>query len=390
LNAGKSRGKSWGVAVCLLWGAWSGGVSSVARADEIVFTQSQQKYELQGEILVEADDGGVLFRDSAGKLWLVQANELQSRKVDEKTRGYLSAKELAAQVLTELPNGFRTEISDHFIVAYNTERAYAKYISGLYERLLRGYTNYWKSKHKWKLSEPAQPLVVILFSDQEEYAAFVRRDLGTEPPGVAYYGILTNRVVMYDLTSSLAPSGFSAQDDRQISEILSAPGALAMIMTIVHEGTHQLMFNTGMQRRLAATPLWLNEGLAMFFETPDLSANSGWRAIGQINPVRLVAFRAWLNSGQRPPQSLAEMVGNDAVFQAPDQLLNRYAEAWSFNFFLLNKHSKAYVQYLKFISEKEPLWEDDAATRIEDFERFFPQGLAEMEREFLEYIRRLQ
>jgi Protein of unknown function (DUF1570) len=361
-------------------------------SDEIVFVQNEKEHHLRGEILVTAEDESCLFRDVDSRLWLIKSDEIKSKTDVEEAVPPLTQKEVAANVLAGLPSDFRTESTDHFVVAYNTERAYAKYIGGLYERLLRGFTNHWKSKRKWKLKEPVEPLVAIVFRNYDEYAAFVKNDIGIDPPAtmVAYYNLMTNRVVMYDLTSQLVKPGQKLEDDRQIMEILANPNAIVMITTIIHEGTHQLMFNMGMQQRLAATPIWVNEGLAMYFEPPDLSANSGWRAIGQINQLRLTTLRQALAARPRAPGQLELMLTDDAVFRDQEQLLDRYAEAWGFNYFLLTKYSKEYVDYLKFLSEKPPLVEDSPETRLADFRKFFAKELVELDREFMDYIRNLR
>jgi hypothetical protein len=383
---------------CLAWtliSIWIGStlpgwLPQVAIGDQLTFTQEGVRREIQGAILVEAVDGGVLFRDEASRLWLVQPDEIE-KKVDDDTDPKLGKKELGEALIEELGEGFRVEDTDHWVIAYDTERAYARYIGGLYERLFRGFTGHWKSKRKWKLDEPDAPFVALVFKTYDEYAQYVRKDLGIEAPQtmVAYYNLMTNRVVMYDLTSSLAAGHAALQDDRQVHEILSNPNALAMVATVVHEGTHQLMFNLGMQQRLASTPLWVNEGLAMYFETPDMRSMQGWRAIGLVNVTRLAGFRQSLGSSVREPNALEQLLSDDESFRDPAQMLDRYAEAWAFNYFLLMKHDREYVEYLKFLSEKKPLREDDAQTRIGDFQQFFKEDLAELDQEFVEYIRKL-
>ncbi len=381
----------FGLLVGTLFAAWvlaGDGVSG----DEIVFVRNEKECRLRGEFLVTAADESCLFRDVDARLWLIEADEIKSKTDVDEPVPPLTKKEAAASLLANLPPGFRTESTDHFVVAYNTERAYAKYIGGLYERLLRGFSNHWKAKRKWKLMEPTEPLLAIVFSSFEEYATFVKTDIGIDPPAtmVAYYNLMTNRVVMYDLTSQLVKPGQKLEDDRQIMEILANPNALAMITTIIHEGTHQLMFNMGMQQRLAATPIWVNEGLAMYFEPPDLSANSGWRAIGQINQPRLTTLRQALATKPRAAGQLEVLLTDDEIFRDQEQLLDRYAEAWGFNYFLMTKYSKEYVDYLKFLSEKPPLIEDSAETRLADFRKFFPKDLADMDREFVDFIRNLR
>ena len=256
------------------------------------------------------------------------------------------------------------------MIAYNTERAYAKWIGGLYERLFKAFITHWDRKRDFELNnKPKYPLVAIVFRSHAEYERFVQAELGQGPGTmVAYYNLLSNRVAMYDLTSGLLPAGVEVKD-RKISEILAAPNSLNMVATVVHEGTHQLMFNTGMQTRMSDTPLWINEGLAMFFETPDLNNSRGWRAIGQVNKPRLHQFRAEFAS--RGANAFESMLSSDERFKNGETATYAYSEAWSFNYFLLKKHSKKYVEYLKFMAQKRPLEYDTPEQRLADFKQFF-------------------
>jgi hypothetical protein len=78
---------------------------------------------------------------------------------------------------------------------------------------------------------------------------------------------------------------------REINEMLSQPAAVPLVATIVHEATHQIAFNCGLQQRYADIPLWLCEGMAVYFEAPDLTSTRGWRGIGRVNYPRLETFR---------------------------------------------------------------------------------------------------
>ena len=48
----------------------------------------------------------------------------------------------------------------------------------------------------------------------------------------------------------------------------------------VNSGLFPVLDNTGLQTRYADNPFWVSEGLAVFFETPDLRSKNGWNAIG--------------------------------------------------------------------------------------------------------------
>ncbi|MCE2791450.1 MAG: DUF1570 domain-containing protein [Planctomycetota bacterium] len=345
---------------------------------------------LNGNVLVEAEDKSLLFQADDGRLWILKAEQIVSRQPADAAVKPIESREQQRRLEEELP-GFRFHVTDHFIIAYNTERAYAQWLGGLYEQLYRGFTGYWERKRKFKLDDPSFPLVVVVFASFEEYSAHVRRELGQDPGSmVAYYNLMTNRVTLYDLTTGFQGGGGKPDNDRKIQEILANPNALPMVATVVHEGTHQLMFNMGMQTRLADTPLWVNEGLAMFFETPDLKNPKGWRTIGQVNQLRLLTFRENLPQRAANGESLRRLLTEDLDFRDPKQSLTRYAEAWALNYFLLNRYGKEFVAYLELLRSKQPLRVDPPETRISEFESALGKRLAELDAEFVDYMQKLR
>lgn len=356
--------------------------------DEITFVRNGQTAELAGEIVVEAEDKSVLFRSRDGQLRILKPEEIQDKKIDDSIVEPLSGKELGKRMLAELPDNFEIFESGQFVIAYQTEKAYARWVGGLYNRLFRGFNTYWTQKKRFKLQKPDYPLGVIIFASRAQYAEFVKRELGMDPDSmVAYYNLMTNRVAMYDLTADKVAPAQNGQNGRRIANVLNQPSAIPMVATVIHEGTHQLMFNTGMQTRFSDTPLWINEGLAMFFETPDLTHSRGWRAIGRVNPMRLHHFRANLDT--RDPDSMVKMLSSDEVFHHPATKLLAYSESWAFNYFLLNKHSEEFVEYLKHMSKKEPQKFDLPETRLSEFKQYLGEDLGALDREFIQFVRGL-
>ena len=216
-------------------------VIETAMSDELVLIRNNSEEKLQGEIIVEAEDGSLLFRTLDARLWVVKADEIKSKTDDDKAVVPMNHKQLGQQLLDELPEGFKIHINGDFVIAYNTERAYAQWIGGLYQRLQRGFEKYWQRK-RLKLSDPVYPLAVIIFADKLQYDHYLTKELGDRPgPLVAYYNLLNNRVVMYDLTGGQRAPGANPGDGRRIAEVLSNPRAIPMVATVIHEGTHQLM-----------------------------------------------------------------------------------------------------------------------------------------------------
>lgn len=375
---------------------------STVQADRIQLRRStgnaaaDSQDELIGEILVEAQDGGVLFLRDDGQLMILQPSDIAGKTKEDDPPPPISQKAFSKQLLEELPEGFKIHKTDHYIVAYETERAYAKWIGNLYEgKLRRNFRLFWKAhRFRIKAEEPDFPLVAIIFSNKVSFTAWVQRELG-QPPGdtLAYYNLMTNRVAMYDLTAGRRNG---AGQNRDFDSLLSDPRIMRMVSTIIHEGTHQLMFNTGLQTRLADTPYWLNEGIAMFFETPDFKKKQGWRGPGKINYDRLADILRY--SKNRPANSLETLITSDKRLQAGGLVsAYAYAESWAMIHFLINRKPAQFTQYLKHLAEKkrdvivDPNFETNRPQmRIDDFKKFFGEDLSELDAEFLVYVKTLK
>ena len=158
--------------------------------------------------------------------------------------------------------------------------------------------------------------------------------------------------------------------------------------TIIHEATHQIAFNSGLQTRFADIPLWVSEGLAVFFETPDLQSARGWRTIGALNAGRLAQFRQYPGNA-----SLQFTQDADLRRQANSRHANgldAYAEAWALNYYLLHHHPRQYAAYLKMLSKKPQLVWDDPETRVAEFQEAFGENLGELDADFLRYMQKLK
>jgi hypothetical protein len=197
-------------------------------------------------------------------------------------------------LLGELPSGFDIHTTNHYLICYNTSREYAAWCGALFERLYKAFTNSW-TRRGLKLHESEFPLVAIIFNTRESYTNYSRAELGKSAESiVGYYSLRSNRVTMYDLTGieSLRGAGDRRGSSAQINLVLSRPEAEQVVATIIHEATHQIAFNSGLQTRFADIPLWVSEGIAVYFETPDLQSSKGWRNVGAVKTSRLERFRA--------------------------------------------------------------------------------------------------
>jgi hypothetical protein len=384
-------------------------------AETFTFLQNGQKQTVKGRLMVEAADGGILAQGVDGTLWSIERNELQGRERLAPRFKPLTSEELSQQLLAEYPIGFRTYTTPHYVVCYNTSRAYAQWIGSLLERLYKAFNSYWQNQGL-KMHESEFPLPVVVFADRQSYDQASRSDL---PAGtgniVGFYSLRSNRINMFDLTGTesvraarasgpvetgpgnivqtAARSTNSAATSnrrgslREINQMLSQPSAEPLVATIIHEATHQIAFNCGMQTRYADIPLWLCEGLAVYCEAPDLSTTRAWRGIGRVNYPRLERFRNNLASWHEG--SLEEMVRDSHRFRDPKTAVDAYADAWALNYYLIKYEPKAYVAYLKKLAEKRPLIDDEPPARLAEFRDHFGD-LRKLEQDFLKQMSRVK
>ena len=358
--------------------------------EHVTLRQGEGQRTVSGQVVVTAADGGLLLLAADGTLWTIEPKDLIARRGDDEPFAPLARDALASQLLAELPEGFEVYETRHYLICYNTSREYAAWCGALFERLHRGFTNFW-SRKGMKLGEPAFPLVAIVFNSRQSYVDYSQAELGKAADSIiGHYSLRTNRITMYDLTGveSLRASGNRRSSAAQINQMLARPEAEQSVATVIHEATHQIAFNSGLQTRFADVPLWVSEGIAVYFETPDLENSKGWRTIGAVNSSRLAQFRRYL--ADRPPTSLKTLIGDDKRLRDTRTALDAYAEAWALNYYLLNHHPKQYAAYLQVLSHKKELLWDDPQARLKQFQAAFGDDLGQLDADFLRYMQKVR
>lgn len=357
----------------------------VAREAVRVRTETGER-RLEGNVVVEALDGGLLLELADQRLETVAPEAIVAREAIADSGEPPTARELGRRILAELPAGFDQLSTKHYVICFDTSRAYAQWCGGLFERLHEAFGNFWRHAG-FEVHEAGRPLVVVIFADRQRYEAFAAEDLGAAANRVVgYYNLLSNRVTTFDLTGSDAIArrpGRSA--GRAGLEILARPEAAGLVATLVHEATHQTAFNCGLHRRLAPVPLWVSEGVATYFETPDLASERGWRGMGGINRPRLERYLA----AQRPG-SIPAIVLDDEPFRRADEALDNYARAWALTYFLVQTRREAFVSYLRILAEKPPFATDSPEIRRQDFLDAFGSTPEELEEPLLKFATRLR
>ncbi len=377
-------------------------VMSVVRADEPALEVSEVEPEnrlhrvtwtdaksetrtVAGRVLLKAQDGGLLLESRDGRLWNVTPKQLQKDETTDELFQPLKAQELGEQLSREVAElGIKTPtqivVTKRYVICSTAGRKYAEWCGSLFERLHDAFQAYWKAAGL-ELREPEFPLPAIVLKDHAQFTEFAaKHDRPDAAQSQGYFSEPTNRIILFDLTAG--PNSASAQTTADIQKkITSSPFNVA---TTIHEATHQVAFNSGLHTRYADTPRWLTEGMAMFFEVPDLESRSGWKSIGRVNAPRRKDFRETTRS-PREAVPLVELIRADDVFLKERKTRAAYAESWALTFYLLKTRREDVVSYLKTIQKKPRLIADSPDARLREFEEVFGETET-LEREWKKWM----
>lgn len=358
-----------------------------ARADALQIKRDGKLLKLQGNVLAKDRSGSILFETRDGAHHLFAKTQFSNwEKSAEKVPLY-SRQQLRKAVERDLGGGFRFLQTTNYLVCFSGETEYAQEAGQLLERAYANFTNYFIHKGGFRFERPPQPLVAVLCASREEYLDRVRGDLGAMAASTSgVYVRSSNRLYVYD-----AFGGKTGQWVRETKKVNAKAadnvGSILRsrnISVVIHEAVHQIAFNVGFHHRHGNPPTWLTEGMAMFFEAPDLDASGGWRGAGSVHHERLAQLER--NFHLRKKDSLTRLVIDDDRFRHSQTALDSYAEAWGLTYFLATVRPSAYVRYVKLVNARPPMVAYAQKDRLEDFERAFGKSPESLDADFRRFI----
>ncbi len=282
-------------------------------------------------------------------------------------------RELEAGLRKEFGPRFKVFRTPHYVVCHNTSDAFAQETGELVEQLCKAFTAYFGGRGMG-LDRPQFPMVLLVFNSEAEFHEY--RNKSKESSSLTqiagYYSISTNRVAFFNAAGKDSAKYGNAQWHN--------------MSTVIHEATHQIAFNSGCHPRLAENPRWIIEGLATYFETPELQGKKiAWSEVGKVNGPRLDRFVAYRKKG-RKPDSIKRLIATDDRFRGDDIAGDAYSESWAMTHFLVNKRMPQFLKYLKLLGAKQPFESDTPEQRLEDFQTAFGRNMQLLDNSFLSYV----
>ena len=106
-----------------------------------------------------------------------------------------------------------------------------------------------------------------------------------------------------------------------------------------------------------------------------------------MNYSRWDRFRHNVNTGKAG--DLRSLIATDKRISSSRSAVDAYAESWAWTYFLITWHPDEYTAYLKTLSAKPQLGNDEPETRLADFRKHFGDDLDALRDEFVRRMSRL-
>ena len=227
---------------------------------------------------------------------------------------------------------FHSNRTGHFLAIGDAPESFRREALDICEKLIPAFLGDF-TKRGFILEPPARRLTVVILKDAQSYAWYNGdAELPTAEGG--HYDLDTNRLVVFDFR----PRNADVEADAQRANLLS----------LVHEATHLLCFNTGLLSRNSDYPACISEGLATYGE---LWRRSDKTKFGLNNPLRLNVAK---QAGEWIP--IAKLLTNDELFTTESTEQLAYAESWLLVHYLLRAdNAPRFRNYLaKLSSSTDP------------------------------------
>ena len=351
--------------------------------NQFVIKEPSGPLKISGRILIEAQDGGVLLEERNGRIRQLTPAVIESKAASDVPFSPMTNDELGNDLLSQVPAGFEIHQTDHFVICSNSAEEYSEFVGKLLEKVFDQYFEF-MSEQEIVVRQPEGKLPVIIFQSEaefKEYGAAQHPETSFEDtPG--YYSLRENQVLLQDLTRDRSLRSSTAIRKRLADQPLQ-------VATMVHEAIHQLAFNTGLQIRMADNPVWLSEGLALYFEPIAPRSSNLWTKPGLVSGRHHPVFVTNSENGTaRIP--FQDLLSVDKTFLSADTVAIAYAESWGLTSYLFRQQKDGMKKYLTKISQRKPLQRVSPEERVAEFQDAFEKSPDEIERETISYVRRLR
>ncbi|MCG3149473.1 MAG: hypothetical protein PCFJNLEI_02935 [Verrucomicrobiae bacterium] len=261
---------------------------------------------------------------------------------------------LAASVHAANIADFAEVTGGHYQVLAQGGEQIGREVNGYMNAMLQLYSRYFSN---WTTKDAAR---VVVFNNRDDFREYSRTAVGATHAGLAGY-----------CHRKTDPDG------NTFYELVTFESA-GLWQVLAHEGFHQFIgYELG-----EAVPVWLNEGLAQFFE--NNTVKNGRLIPGGIDAKTLAAAQAVIRARRVP--ALGELLAMDRrTFYASPEVT--YPVSWALVYYLMTRDSASFQsgRFRRYLQDLK--WSGD---ELASFRRRFGRDSAQWEADFHRYILQLR
>ncbi len=252
----------------------------------------------------------------------------------------------ARETLARLGPRFAATYSAHFTVLSDADSKRTTAVNRLAEEIW-SRVNVFAGRLRLTTRPPTKKLLVICFEKWEDYERFLRPGGFVISPSVpGFFDQMNNRCVMFnsaggplirdkrrEVASPMSESSSGRNVDEAQREI-TAHEQIINETVFRHELAHQVLFNIGVQTAQMRDRRWLQEGLAMQFESAEA-----------ISPYRAADFLA-INAGDCLTLFRSVIADPRPLAPGAENSARAYAAAWAIVYYLIHHEPRAFAPFL--------------------------------------------
>lgn len=250
--------------------------------------------------------------------------------------------------------GFANVTAGHYQVLAQSGAERAGEVNSFMNQMLRAYARFFSN---WQIRAGAR---VVVFDNLDDFRSYSAAATGMSHSGLTGYCHWK-----------------TDEDGNSFYELVTYEHD-RLWQVLAHEGFHQFLgYEMGTQ-----VPVWLNEGLAQYFETSTIVR--GRLQTGAISTSKLRAAQ-WLIKSRRAP-ALGDLLAMDrGTFYANAQQC--YPMSWAVVHYLLNRDARDFrgSTFRRYLSDLK-MNRDSVAS----FQRRFGRESAQWQRDFERYVLQLE
>lgn len=257
--------------------------------------------------------------------------------------------------------------SERFVVVSNARPEFVRQVLHIAEDTAMAYNSY-MNRGRMPVKFQDNRMMIVVLANAGQYNKLMGEKKGRNEGG--HFDLDENWTVTFDHRGRSRSTKSMLERANQV--------------TLIHEVTHQISYNTGLLNINTDTPMLVSEGLATLAEPAGSAVTAGF---GQLNQPRIAVMARIMRRNPKAFIPLRDLITSDDAFFADDDptLQMAYGQAWLFWDTAMNhqQFSGKMPIYLKRIDGRL-----NPDTRFDDFVAAFG-SISEMEQAMYQNLQNL-